>query len=89
MRSPLTVRPANCRGWRCPPARGAAVARLCRAHPASVWLVVAENLKAGRAGKFQVWGLAGSAADPDGQGALAIQRGFPKIVIEFGKRWLT
>ena len=30
----------------------------------------AENLKAGRAGKFQVWGLAGSAADPDGQGSL-------------------
>ncbi len=30
----------------CPPARGAAVARLCRDHPASVWLVVAENLKA-------------------------------------------
>ncbi len=30
----------------------------------------AENLKAGRAGKFQVWSLAGSAADPDGQGSL-------------------
>jgi ABC-type transport system substrate-binding protein len=30
----------------------------------------AENLKAGRAGKFQVWALAGSAADPDGQGSL-------------------
>jgi ABC-type transport system substrate-binding protein len=29
-----------------------------------------ENLKAGRAGKFQVWSLAGSAADPDGQGSL-------------------
>ena len=31
----------------------------------------AENLKAGRAGNFQVWGLGGSAADPDGQGSLA------------------
>ena len=30
----------------------------------------AENLKAGRAGKFQIWALAGSAADPDGQGSL-------------------
>jgi len=30
----------------------------------------AENLKAGRAGNFQVWGLAGSATDPDGQGSL-------------------
>jgi ABC-type transport system substrate-binding protein len=30
----------------------------------------AENLKSGRAGKFQVWSLAGSAADPDGQGSL-------------------
>ena len=31
----------------------------------------AEQLKAARAGKLQVWGLASSAADPDGQGALA------------------
>jgi transcription-repair coupling factor (superfamily II helicase) len=30
----------------CPPARGAVVAELCRAHPAPVWLVVAEDLKA-------------------------------------------
>ncbi|HEY1109335.1 MAG TPA: transcription-repair coupling factor, partial [Opitutaceae bacterium] len=30
----------------CPPARGAVVAELCRAHPAPVWLVIAENLKA-------------------------------------------
>src|SRR5688572_23724481 len=30
----------------CPPARGAVTAELCRAHPAPVWLVVAENLKA-------------------------------------------
>jgi transcription-repair coupling factor (superfamily II helicase) len=30
----------------CPPARGAVVAELCRAHPASVWLVIAEDLKA-------------------------------------------
>jgi ABC-type transport system substrate-binding protein len=30
----------------------------------------AENLKAGRAGKFQIWSLSGSAADPDGQGSL-------------------
>jgi transcription-repair coupling factor (superfamily II helicase) len=30
----------------CPPARGAVIAELCRAHPAPVWLVVAENLKA-------------------------------------------
>jgi transcription-repair coupling factor (superfamily II helicase) len=29
----------------CPPARGAVIAELCRAHPAPVWLVVAENLK--------------------------------------------
>jgi transcription-repair coupling factor (superfamily II helicase) len=29
----------------CPPARGAAVAELCRAHPAPAWLVVAEDLK--------------------------------------------
>ena len=30
----------------CPPARGAIIAELCRAHPAPAWLVVAENLKA-------------------------------------------
>ena len=30
----------------CPPARGAVVAELCRVHPAPVWLVVAEDLKA-------------------------------------------
>ncbi|MES2696429.1 MAG: hypothetical protein V4773_23365, partial [Verrucomicrobiota bacterium] len=30
----------------CPPARGAVVAELCRAHPAPVWLVITENLKA-------------------------------------------
>lgn len=30
----------------CPPARGAVIAELCRAHPAPVWLVIAENLKA-------------------------------------------
>ena len=30
----------------CPPARGAVVAELARAHPAPVWLVVAEDLKA-------------------------------------------
>src|SRR5687767_4275726 len=30
----------------CPPARGAVVADLCRVHPAPVWLVIAENLKA-------------------------------------------
>jgi transcription-repair coupling factor (superfamily II helicase) len=30
----------------CPPARGAVAAELCRTHPAPVWLVVAENLKA-------------------------------------------
>ncbi len=30
----------------CPPARGAVVAELCRAHPAPVWLIVTENLKA-------------------------------------------
>ena len=29
----------------CPPARGAVVAGLCRAHPAPVWLVVTEDLK--------------------------------------------
>ena len=29
----------------CPPARGAVVAELCRAHAAPVWLVVAEDLK--------------------------------------------
>src|SRR5688572_20240286 len=29
----------------CPPARGAVVADLCRAHPAPVWLVITENLK--------------------------------------------
>ena len=31
----------------------------------------AEQLKAARAGKLQIWSLASSAADPDGQGALA------------------
>ncbi len=30
----------------------------------------AESLKQARAGKLQVWSLAGSAADPDGQGSL-------------------
>jgi ABC-type transport system substrate-binding protein len=30
----------------------------------------AESLKQSRAGKLQVWSLAGSAADPDGQGSL-------------------
>ncbi len=30
----------------CPPARGAIIAELARAHPAPVWLVVTENLKA-------------------------------------------
>lgn len=35
-------------------------------HPAK-W---PENLKAGRAGKLQMWGLGTLAADPDGQGAL-------------------
>src|ERR1700710_696939 len=30
----------------CPPARGAVVAELLRAHPAPVWLVVTEDLKA-------------------------------------------
>jgi transcription-repair coupling factor (superfamily II helicase) len=30
----------------CPPARAAVAAELCREHPAPVWLVVAENLKA-------------------------------------------
>ncbi len=30
----------------CPPARGAVIAELARAHPAPVWLVVTENLKA-------------------------------------------
>ena len=30
----------------------------------------AEQLKAARAGKLQVWSLASSAADPDGQGAF-------------------
>ena len=30
----------------CPPARGAIVAELARAHPAPVWLIVAEDLKA-------------------------------------------
>jgi ABC-type transport system substrate-binding protein len=30
----------------------------------------AESLKQARAGKLQVWSLAGAAADPDGQGAL-------------------
>jgi ABC-type transport system substrate-binding protein len=30
----------------------------------------AESLKQARAGKLQVWSLAGSSADPDGQGAL-------------------
>ncbi len=30
----------------CPPARGAVIAGLVRAHPAPVWLVVAENLRA-------------------------------------------
>ncbi|MSU50613.1 MAG: transcription-repair coupling factor [Opitutus sp.] len=30
----------------CPPARGAVIAELCRAHVAPVWLVVAEDLKA-------------------------------------------
>ena len=29
----------------CPPARGAVIAELCRAHPAPVWLVVAQNLR--------------------------------------------
>ena len=31
---------------------------------------MAENLKAARAGKLQIWSLGGSAAGPDGQGAL-------------------
>ena len=30
----------------CPPARGAVAAELCRAHPAPVWLFVAQDLKA-------------------------------------------
>ncbi len=30
----------------CPPARGAVIAELARAHPAPVWLIVTENLKA-------------------------------------------
>ena len=30
-----------------------------------------ENLKAARAGKLAIWGLGGTAASPDGQGALA------------------
>src|SRR4051812_17491167 len=30
----------------CPPARGAIIAELCRAHPSPVWLVVTEDLKA-------------------------------------------
>jgi transcription-repair coupling factor (superfamily II helicase) len=48
----------------CPPARGAAVARLCRDHPAAVWLVVTEHLKAAEHLAEDIAFFHGTDADP-------------------------
>jgi transcription-repair coupling factor (superfamily II helicase) len=52
----------------CAPARGAVLAELLRAHPAPVWLAVAEDLKQAEALAEDVaffWGAAGAGVPPD------------------------
>jgi transcription-repair coupling factor (superfamily II helicase) len=48
----------------CPPARGAVVAELCRAHKAPVWLIVTENLKAAEHLAEDIAFFLGASGDP-------------------------
>ena len=62
----------------CPPARGAVVAELTRAHPAPVWLVVAENLKAAEHLADDVVFFHGEAGDPRALRALVFPESMPE-----------
>ena len=62
----------------CPPARGAVLAELTRAHPAPVWLVVTENLKAAEHLADDVAFFHGATGGPRALRALVFPESMPE-----------
>jgi transcription-repair coupling factor (superfamily II helicase) len=61
----------------CPPARGAVVAELTRAHPAPVWLIVAEDLKAAEHAAEDVAFFHAASGDPRPHATLVFPESMP------------
>ncbi len=61
----------------CPPARGAVVAELCRAHPAPVWLVVANDLRTAEHLAEDVAFFLGASRDPRPRQTLVFPESMP------------